>query len=1166
MDATLKGVTHANSFINGMLRHEQLDGKDHLVAPAILIREGVWNNVYYPAKELSRHVTAWNGRPVTVPAHPTEAGLFVSASSKKMIESFQGGILLNTAWSENLRALVAEVWFDVVKCNKINPTFISRLENKGDRFEVSTGLLTDDEMVTNTFNGRQYRVIARNYRPDHFAVLLHAKGACSWDDGAGLPRINGAMEVGERWPDCIKANVFIINGGPGSGNHGHAGRPGERGGSAAIGRPLSGNEELLSDAMFMGKSAEARKEAAVTSITARLSSAFAAGDMENLGNQMRVLDPFTNAVDPARLVNQLIGAWASSSADHNPLSLAMQKAAAAEFGVDTARLDRYIDEEFASGPQLGRGYGLKYKRQQYDEFTTEAAQKGFRHFLRAQYDETQKYLQEQGVDEVTLFRGYKDVAGVKIGSKQTVIQNPMSSWSADPRVASTFATTMEGGRGVLLAATFKRADIQSVSGSGIGCLHEKEFVVRGGKTRVTAIRADGEFFDTDISKPENTRDNYIPLVVKAAKDHDELMKWVRKDAKNDPSLAWAQSIVKKGGGLHANAKETVIYLDDCTENADWIDRSTDGLVGEGEVWPDENSVKANGGPGSGYFNHPGRVGFVGGSATDDLGTIPDKVWNAVKTLKDPAKRITIDPGVTADAEKGIKYKAPTFEWYRDGKKIPEAEVKRIEKIMRGRPVMAAGYVRAWVSKGLKEPLQGVVEDEKGREQRVYDKKFMAKNCAEKHESIRTFPIEALRQQSAMDRARGKTEAFMVKLADLTTFRNSSGKDQKADVKSYGLSTLLGKHVQVNGDEIRFRFPAKEGIKVDRIVKDKELASFFKTRLREYGKGKLTPDTNDKKINKYIHRTTGGDYSVKDFRDFHASAIAARHMKDFAKNGVHTEKGFKAAVSDACEEASKLLGNKPAQCYATYIDPLVWDVGSIKVKGASMRTNAAEDSGGGSWITIGGTHVFIKDGETASDAFTRTTGKSLGGKQQHPSQTQRIRPYKEKETDESLRKKQETAYAAGRLAEADNYKAARAKLANDPDNRPSRDGRTASSFEHPVSGPDRERAALRTKFETATAERYAANDKWRALLKKTEGYLFKGRTVPPALQKSTDAAYEVFQTKSKKAYALEVEKRVKDSWLPKPGSQGRGIRKSDREKLDAALDETIRQREEREDNG
>jgi hypothetical protein len=61
--------------------------------------------------------------------------------------------------------------------------------------EVSTGLFTDDEIKSGKWNSEEYLAIARNYRPDHLALLPAAVGACSAEDGCGMPRINAAEKV-----------------------------------------------------------------------------------------------------------------------------------------------------------------------------------------------------------------------------------------------------------------------------------------------------------------------------------------------------------------------------------------------------------------------------------------------------------------------------------------------------------------------------------------------------------------------------------------------------------------------------------------------------------------------------------------------------------------------------------------------------------------------------------------------------------------------------------------------------------------------------------------------------------------------------------------------------------------------------------------------------------
>ena len=186
---------HTN--IGQLIRHETLEGRDYIVAPVVLITEGVHNNVFYSGDELAKHVDSWNGRPLVVPTHPTVNGRPVTANSKKVLEKMGVGMVLNVNWDVGTKKLKGEAWFDKEKLEKKNPTVLARLEQKSPKLEVSTGLFTDDVMRANSFNGKTYSTEAKNHRPDHLAILPDEKGACSWEDGAGLPRINSAEEGDE---------------------------------------------------------------------------------------------------------------------------------------------------------------------------------------------------------------------------------------------------------------------------------------------------------------------------------------------------------------------------------------------------------------------------------------------------------------------------------------------------------------------------------------------------------------------------------------------------------------------------------------------------------------------------------------------------------------------------------------------------------------------------------------------------------------------------------------------------------------------------------------------------------------------------------------------------------------------------------------------------------
>lgn len=188
--------------IQGRTRTETLNGRDYLVAPATIIVEGVLNGsqgaLYYPAEELARSPSDWDGMPlVTHPTkspHPTDngqppdkGGKPVSARNPKVLSEQGVGWIFNTQYDDETHRLVTEAWFDIENTKRVDERVLTALLN-GTPIELSTGLYTQNEDAENgaTFNDIPYDYIARNYKPDHLAILYDDVGACSVVDGCGI--------------------------------------------------------------------------------------------------------------------------------------------------------------------------------------------------------------------------------------------------------------------------------------------------------------------------------------------------------------------------------------------------------------------------------------------------------------------------------------------------------------------------------------------------------------------------------------------------------------------------------------------------------------------------------------------------------------------------------------------------------------------------------------------------------------------------------------------------------------------------------------------------------------------------------------------------------------------------------------------------------------------
>jgi hypothetical protein len=177
--------------IAGGVRKEIFSGREYIVAPLSLIVPGVLNgskgSLYYPVEELRKEPSAWNGMPIVV-NHPTKNGKPVSARDPRILERYGIGTVFNTGMNGKLGA---EGWFEVEATRRVDARVLDAL-TVGRPLELSTGLFTDNESappdaVFNSPSGpRPYKYIARNYRPDHLAILPDGKGACSINDGCGV--------------------------------------------------------------------------------------------------------------------------------------------------------------------------------------------------------------------------------------------------------------------------------------------------------------------------------------------------------------------------------------------------------------------------------------------------------------------------------------------------------------------------------------------------------------------------------------------------------------------------------------------------------------------------------------------------------------------------------------------------------------------------------------------------------------------------------------------------------------------------------------------------------------------------------------------------------------------------------------------------------------------
>lgn len=245
----------------------------------------------------------------------------------------------------------------------------------------------------------------------------------------------------------------------------------------------------------------------------------------------------------------------------------------------------------------------------------------------------------------------------------------------------------------------------------------------------------------------------------------------------------------------------------------------------------------------------------------------------------------------------------------------------------------------WICPWPHGHIQATGIDAAGRRQYRYHDQWRARRDAEKHERVleiaRQLPdvrdevVAALRTRGLN---RERVLATAIRLLDLGAFR--IGSEQYAEENgTYGLATLRREHVRVRGERTFFSYTAKGGIEREVELTDRPTATVVRQLLeRPEGTGEellayqvedgTWRDVTSAEINAFLKEISGAEITAKDFRTWNATVLMAAKLAEAAPPRSRTAR--KRIVSAAYREVSEQLGNTPAVCKASYVDPRVVD--------------------------------------------------------------------------------------------------------------------------------------------------------------------------------------------------------------------------------------------------
>jgi len=267
----------------------------------------------------------------------------------------------------------------------------------------------------------------------------------------------------------------------------------------------------------------------------------------------------------------------------------------------------------------------------------------------------------------------------------------------------------------------------------------------------------------------------------------------------------------------------------------------------------------------------------------------------------------------------------------DGKTVSdEKTLARIAKLR-----IPPAWVDVRIARGDSAPLQAVGVDKKGRTQYLYHARFRAQREEEKFRRVVEFgeSLPSLRRRVRADLSgdeleRARVLASMVRLIDQGFFR--IGNDKSAEAEStFGLSTIRGSHVKVDGDAVLFDYVGKWKKKQKRAIRDGEVASVVSTLKKTKGdelfkfvqNGRVI-DVKDRHVNDYIQSIIGTDFTAKDFRTWAGTLLCSIALAMQGQGSSKAER--KRRIRKAIVATSEQLGNTPAVCRSSYICPRLLD--------------------------------------------------------------------------------------------------------------------------------------------------------------------------------------------------------------------------------------------------
>ena len=276
-------------------------------------------------------------------------------------------------------------------------------------------------------------------------------------------------------------------------------------------------------------------------------------------------------------------------------------------------------------------------------------------------------------------------------------------------------------------------------------------------------------------------------------------------------------------------------------------------------------------------------------------------------------------------------KGEEFE-YLDQKGKPIRDEQRLLRIKR--LAIPPAWSDVWICPSPNGHIQAIGRDARRRKQYRYHERWREIRDENKYDRLINFgkTLPKIRRRLKKDLARSglpreKVLATIVQLLE-RSFIRVGNEEYARENKSFGLTTMQDRHVDVKGSKLRFRFRGKSGRQHEVDVTDRRIARIVSNlqdlpgqSLFQYvdDEGKVR-DITSQNVNEYLREITGEDFTAKDFRTWSGTVLAAIALR--AAGEFETKKQARTNIKNAIEAVAKVLGNTPAICRQCYIHPAI----------------------------------------------------------------------------------------------------------------------------------------------------------------------------------------------------------------------------------------------------